>query len=165
MAGAGSITSLIKSHPTSLKENLTFICDEAGVEHDSKDTKIVLQVKINEYSDQSATNETRIREAIDQIKARMTPNSNKEHDLPVESQSQLLFTQTQNKNGVDKECDEPSLDESLAQSELMTLTSKALQSKDDQLKGLENTVTEITAMFEKSVTTVESLIDERKVFF
>ena len=190
MAGASSIPSLVKSHPISLKDNLVLICCEAGIDLDTKDTKNSLQIKITEFSDKSKENESKIREAIDQIKGKTPPKDTRKKTLPLDeslSQSQCLFSPTQGKtNGVSisehdvssaTQNDESSLNNSfvehaMSQTAVLTLLSKVLKTKDEEIKAKNEHIKalnvanlSVTEKFQETAQMVLILADERKDLF
>ena len=68
MATASSVSSMIKTHPISLKENLAFICDKLWIELDPKDTRLIMQSKIEDFSKLGEENDEKVRNLIGKLK-------------------------------------------------------------------------------------------------
>ncbi len=64
MASATPVMSLLRTHPISLRENLIAICKEFRIEFEQKDTRVVLQAKIDDYAQADSENERKLREDI-----------------------------------------------------------------------------------------------------
>ena len=138
MATASSVSSMLKTHPISLKENLAFICDKLWIELEPKDTKLIIQSKIENFSKLGDENDEKVRNLIAQLKktnkermasgaATATPNL-----IDSQSQSQFLF-ESNSHTDVEHEGDgEDNLFlEEQGRDEIIAITQTMLRSKDE----------------------------------
>ena len=64
MASTTSVMSLLKAHPISLRKNLLTICNELTIAYDNKDTRAILQGKIDDIAKADGANEKNVKEKI-----------------------------------------------------------------------------------------------------
>ena len=93
MASATSIMSLVRTHPISIRGNLLALCKEFGIEYEQKDTRVVLQVKINDFAQTDGARENKIRESIKKTKAA--------HKERLNSQTDDVVKESEKNNQVD----------------------------------------------------------------
>ena len=134
MATASSVSSMIKTHPISLKENLAFICDKLWIELDPKDTRLIMQSKIEDFSKLGEENDEKVRNLIKKLK-----KTNKERTISeavmatpklIDSQSQSQFLFESNSH-TDIEDENNLFQGEQNREEIIAITQTMLRSKDE----------------------------------
>ncbi len=69
MASPASIMTQLKSDPIRLKENLLALCTDFNINVEPKDTRAMMQVKIDDFSRINGDNENRVKEQITKLKS------------------------------------------------------------------------------------------------